>query len=167
MTTLDTEKIKKDFPIFKENRDLIYLDNAASSQTPQSVLDVMNEYYTSYRANIHRGMYAASEKATLEYERSRKVLADFIGAGKEEIIFTSGATGAANMLAYCMEHSFDFKEGDEIITTIAEHHSSLVPLQELAHRKKMNQELLNPILPLQKINMKKPEVVSLMIYFSS
>jgi len=138
MNLPDIEKIKKDFPIFKEHRNLVYLDNAASSQTPQCVLDAMNKYYISYRANIHRGMYSASEKATLEYERSRKVLADFIGAGKEEIIFTSGATGSANMLAYCLEHSFDFKEGDEIITTIAEHHSNLVPLQELAHRKKMN-----------------------------
>jgi len=137
MQKIDSKKIKKDFPVWRKHKDLIYLDNAASSQTPQCVIDKMNEYYTDYRANIHRALYSASEKATIAYEKAREVTADFIGADKNEIIFTSGATGSANMLAYSLESSFEYKVGDEIVTTITEHHSSLVPFQELAHRKGM------------------------------
>jgi len=133
MSILDTKKIKEDFPIFKTNDKLVYLDSAASSQTPQVVLDAMNEYYTDFRSNIHRGMYDMSEIATDKYEDARKTVAEFLSAGSEEIVFTSGATMSANMLAY----SLDVSEGDKIVTTVMEHHSSLIPFQELAKRKKL------------------------------
>ncbi len=133
---LDIKKIKKDFPLFDGNC-VFYLDNAASSQTPQSVLNVIRKYYTDYRANIHRGLYSLSSDATDKYEDARGIVADFIGAESNEIIFTAGSTSSMNMLIYGLEQTIDLNEGDEIVTTIMEHHSSLIPLQELAKRKKL------------------------------
>jgi len=134
---LDINKIKKDFSLFKTNTDLVYLDSAASSQTPDVVLDAMNEYYKNYRANIHRGLYDLSETASKKYEEARGIVADFLGAASDEIIFTDGATTAINMLVYSLEQSLSWEEGDEIVTSIAEHHSTLIPLQEFAKRKKL------------------------------
>ena len=125
----------KDFPSLKENTH--YLDSAASSLTPTCVIEAMDEYYRDYRANIHRGLYASAERASEEYESARKKVADFIGASPEEIIFTAGATASANQLVYALEQTLDFKEGDEIVTTVFEHHAMLVPLQELAKRNKL------------------------------
>lgn len=137
MTNLDIQKIKKDFPIFESERDLVYLDSTATSQTPESVIRSMDEYYRHFRSNIHRGFYGIAERATDQYERARHISARFLGAENEEIIFTSGSTMASNMLIYSIENSIDLKEGDEIVTSVVEHHASLIPLQELARRKKM------------------------------
>lgn len=134
---LNVQKIKKDFSIFKTNPDLVFLDSAASSQTPDVVIDAMDEYYKNYRANIHRGLYKLSETATIEYEKVRKITADFLGADREEIIFTPGSTMAMNMLMYSLEQSIDLNTGDELVTTIAEHHSTLIPLQEFSKRNKL------------------------------
>jgi len=134
---IDSNSIKKDFPIFDHEGGLIYLDNSGTSQTPKIVLDATLKYYTEYRANIHRGQYPLSQKATVEYEAAREKVAQFIGADTREIIFTSGATASSNMAIYAMENSGFFSEGDEIVTTIMEHHSVLVPMQELAKRKKL------------------------------
>lgn len=135
--TLISNGIKKDFPIFTNNPDLVYLDSASSSQTPKQVIDSITKYYTDFRANIHRGIYDLSQKSTVEYEKARKEIADFIGANLKEIIFTSGATSSSNMLAYMLEQSANLDENDEILISILEHHSSLIPLQELAKRKKL------------------------------
>ncbi|MFC1615035.1 aminotransferase class V-fold PLP-dependent enzyme [Patescibacteria group bacterium] len=133
---LNIDKIKKNFPLFDKN-SVFYLDNAASSQTPRVVLDALEKYYTDYRANIHRGLYTLSTEATERYEGARATLADFIGAKSNEIVFTSGSTASMNMLVYGLETTLNLKEGDEIVTTVTEHHSSLIPLQELAKRKKL------------------------------
>ena len=130
------EHIKKDFPVLKSG-ELAYLDTAATSQTPQSVIDAVSDYYTNYRASIHRGLYPIAEKATQEYEKARERVAEFIHAGTDEVIFTAGATASSNMLVYALENTLDLQEGDEIVVSITEHHASLIPLQEFARRKKL------------------------------
>jgi cysteine desulfurase/selenocysteine lyase len=141
---LDTENIKKDFPIFagKNEKSLIYLDNSATSQTPAVVVRAESEYYEMYRANVARGLYPLSVKATAMYDEARAKVAKFIGADTREIIFTASATASSNMLVYALENSDIFHEGDEIVTTIMEHHSMLVPLQELAKRKKLKLKII-------------------------
>lgn len=132
---LNTTIIKKDFPIFESNPSLAYLDSASTSQTPLPSLTAMDEYYKSYRANIHRGTYDLSETATDKYEHARETVARFLSAEPEEIVFTAGSTLASNMLIYSLEGTLHLEKGDEIVTTIMEHHSNLVPLQELASRR--------------------------------
>lgn len=129
-------KIRQDFSMLRMDaagRSLAYLDSAASSLTPEPVIAAMDAYYRSYRANVHRGLYKASEKATEEYERARKDVASFIGAAPEETIFTSGTTGSLNMLVRMLENELVF--GDEIVLTVMEHHANLVPWQEMAKRR--------------------------------
>src|SRR3989344_5888671 len=103
-TMLDTESIRKDFPILQRKihgKPLVYLDNAATSQKPKQVIDAISNYYTSYNANIHRGIHKLSEEATLEYEKAHEKAADFINAGgMESIIFTKNTTESLNLLAY-------------------------------------------------------------------
>lgn len=135
---LSSKQIKKDFPIFGNVPEgFAYLDNAATSQTPQCVIDAMVGYYTKYRANIHRGSYTLAEDATARYEEARERIADFIGAEKEEIVISCGATLASNMLILMLEAAYPYRPGEEIVTSVAEHHSLLVPLQELAERNGM------------------------------
>ena len=130
--------IKNDFPFFNEaGKHAVYLDSAASSQTPQVVLDEMNAYYMKFRANVHRGLYEASEAASIAYEEARARVAHFIGADSREVIFTAGATASSNMLMFMLEHSGVVTQGDEIVTTVSEHHASLIPLQEIAQRKSL------------------------------
>lgn len=127
--------IKNNFPFFTDaGQGSAYLDNAASSQTPQVVLDAMHAYYVSSRANVHRGLYRASEEASIAYEDARVKVARFIGANPREVIFTGGATASSNMLVSMIEHSGMVTKDDEIVTTVMEHHASMIPLQELARR---------------------------------
>jgi cysteine desulfurase/selenocysteine lyase len=128
---------KKDFPVFLNNPELIYLDNSSTSQTPEAVLRSMDEYYRHYRANSRRGQYAISARAENTYESARADVAAFIGANSREIIFTGGSTVSANLIVYTLENSGIFAEGDEIVTTIMEHHSLFIPLRKLAERKKL------------------------------
>lgn len=139
-------EIKKEFQIFENhkkenNADLIYLDSTASSLTPNTVINKMNEYYSNYRSNVNRASSKIAEKATGEFEKSREKLAKYLNCSEEEIIWTSGATASSNMLidliALHDEENPFLNEGDEILTTIMEHHSSLLPLQKLARNKKM------------------------------
>lgn len=143
--------IKNKFSIFENykkqnNANLIYLDSAASSLTPNCVVEKMNEYYFNYRSNIDRAISNISQKATSEYDNSRKILAKYLNCADDEIIWTSGATAASNMLIDMISlHDDEFhflNEGDEILTTITEHHSSLLPLQALAKKKKLNLKFL-------------------------
>lgn len=131
---LDTTSIRKNFPIYEQHPNLVYLDNGASSLKPQVVLDKMNEYYTKYGVNVHRGVYALSYQASEEYEEAREVVANFINAKVKEIVFTKGTTSALNLVAlsYGMEN---IKEGDEIIVSELEHHSNLLPWQRVARIK--------------------------------
>ncbi|MDO8572299.1 MAG: cysteine desulfurase [bacterium] len=132
-----SKDIKNNFPIFKKVSNLVYLDSAATSQTPEGVLKAMEEYYTGFRSNIHRGLYRMGEQATESYEGARRKIARFIGADEGEIVFTSGATDSSNMLIRSIEESLELREGDEIVTTVMEHHSTLIPLQKLAKRRKL------------------------------
>ncbi len=137
-TALDVEKIRQDFPLLQREihgQPLAYLDNASTTQKPITVLESMERYYTLYNANIHRGVYQLSEEATAAYEQVRQRVADFIHAAYEEIIFTRGTTESLNLLASSLGKTL--KEGDEIILTEMEHHSNLVPWQQLAKEKKL------------------------------
>jgi len=131
------EITKPDFPILKQEVNgsrLVYLDNAATSQKPQFVIDAVREYYEAYNANVHRGIHFLSAKATDEYELARKKVADFINAGgSREIVFTRNATEAINLVAYSWGLT-NLKAGDEIILSIAEHHSVIVPWQIVAQK---------------------------------
>jgi len=128
---IDSEKIKKEFPIFKEHPHLVYLDSTATSLKPQSVIDKITEYYREYSANIFRGVYDISERATAEYEETRGVIKEFINAFyEEEIVFTRNTTESINLFVNGIRDTF--KEGDEIVTTVTEHHSNFVPWQQLA-----------------------------------
>lgn len=126
-------KIKKQFPIFQNHPKLVYLDNAASTQTPEVVLEKMNDYYTKYRSNIHRGLYDLSQKATQEYEQAREKIGEFINGEKDEIIFTSGTTHGLNFLAHSLGKNLN--PGDNIVLTRSEHHANLVPWQMIAKEK--------------------------------
>ncbi len=129
---IDASSIKNDFPIFDSQPDLVYLDSTATSLKPKSVIEKINEYYRSYSANVHRGIYALSEKATAEYEAAREAIAEFIHANRsEEIIFTRNTTESLNLIAYSLGRDI-IRENDEIVTTQMEHHSNFVPWQTLA-----------------------------------
>lgn len=128
----DASKIKKDFPIFQNDPSLVYLDSSATSLKPKAVINKLVEYYENYSANVYRGIYKISEQATLEFEQTRDVVARFINATKsEEIIFTRGTTESLNLVAYSLGRQI-IQKGDEIVTTIMEHHSNFVPWQQLA-----------------------------------
>lgn len=137
--TLDSEKIRQDFPIlFQEVNDepLIYLDNAATTQKPVQVLDVLRSYYEHDNANVHRGVHTLAEKATHDYEAVREKVRQFIGAAStKEILFTRGTTTSLNWVARSYGDA-NVHEGDEIVISYMEHHSNVVPWQELAKRKK-------------------------------
>lgn len=124
--------ILKDFPPLHAMGMRAYLDSAASSLTPTPVLDAMDAYYKEYRANVHRGMYATSAKATERYEAVRGVAAKFLNASADEIVFTSGTTDALNLLASSLGRTYG--PGDEVVLTEMEHHANLVPWQEAAKR---------------------------------
>lgn len=133
---LDVQKIREDFPILNRKVNgskLVYLDNAATSQTPNTVINSIEEYYQQYNANIHRGVHSLSQEATDAYEQARKKVQAFFNAKNEyEIIFTTGATESINLVA----SSFTtlIKPGDEILITHMEHHSNIVPWQMLCER---------------------------------
>jgi cysteine desulfurase/selenocysteine lyase len=136
--SLDVERVRADFPILKlhvEGKPLVYLDNAASSQMPQPVIDRLVHYQTAQHANINRGVHYLSELATAEYEGSRRKLQNFINAREErEVIFTSGTTDSINLVMHGYGRKF-IGAGDEIILTTLEHHSNIVPWQMLAEEK--------------------------------
>ena len=135
---LDVERIRADFPILKlqvNGKPLVYLDNAASSQMPQQVIDRLVRYQTTQHANINRAVHSLSEIATNEYEQARRKLQHFIHAREErEVIFTSGTTDAINLVMHGYGRKF-IAPGDEIILTTMEHHSNIVPWQMLAEEK--------------------------------
>lgn len=131
------KNVKNDFPIFRNNKGLVYLDSAATSQKPQSVIDAVKNYYETYNSNIHRGIYPIAEKATKAVEDVRKKVARFINAkDPSEIVFTHGTTEGINLLAYGL--SLTINEGEDILISEMEHHSNLVPWQRAADERKAN-----------------------------
>ncbi len=131
---LNPEKIRSEFELFTNQPQLVYLDNASTTPKPKPVVKSLLHYYEHASANIHRGIYPLASAATVLYEQSRNKVAQFIHAKPHEIIFTSGATISLNIIARLLEPKV--KSGDEIVLTILEHHSNLVPWQELAKRTK-------------------------------
>ena len=133
---LDVDKIRKDFPILSRKvngNPLVYLDNAATSQTPRQVIDTIVEYYSNYNANIHRGVHTLSQEATNAYELARKkVQHHFNAKHSHEIIFTSGTTHSINLVANGFASILN--KGDEIVVSALEHHSNIVPWQMLCER---------------------------------
>ena len=129
--------IRDDFPILKRSvydQPLIYLDNAATTQKPKQVIEAITNYYQDYNANVYRGIHTLSGESTEVFDSVRQQVADFIGAKeKEEIVFTSGTTGSINDCARSL--SFLIEEGDEILLTAMEHHSNIIPWQQLAKEK--------------------------------
>jgi cysteine desulfurase/selenocysteine lyase len=133
------ENIRKDFPILertvRENKALVYLDNASTTQKPNQVIDAINDYYRNHNANIHRAVYALAEEATELYEKSRDKVANFINVkNRVEVIFVRGTTEAINLVAYAWGRD-NLKEDDIIVTTEYEHHSNIVPWQLLTQEK--------------------------------
>ena len=133
---LDINLIRKDFPILKRQvngKPLVYFDNAATSQTPQQVIDVIVDYYSNYNANIHRGVHALSQEATDKYEAARHTIQNHFNAKKaQEIIFTSGTTHAINLVANGFSKLIH--QDDELIVSALEHHSNIVPWQMLCEK---------------------------------
>lgn len=135
--TFDAKKIRADFPVLNQivnDEPLIYLDNAATTQKPQAVLDVLNHYYLQDNANVHRGVHTLAERATAEFEAARKKVQQFIHANSnKEIIFTKGTTDSLNIVA--QSYGEFIQAGDEIVISKMEHHANLIPWQQLAKRK--------------------------------
>jgi len=136
---MNIKRIKKDFPILKREvsgKNLVYLDNAATAQKPESVVEAVSNFYYTNNANIHRGLHTLSEEASEMYDNSRENIANFFGTKiATEIIFTSGTTESSNLIAFGWGEK-NLREGDEIIVLLSEHHSNFVPWQEIAKRKK-------------------------------
>ncbi len=138
-TRLDIQKIRTQFPVLNQQvngKPLVYLDNAATNQKPQRVIDALTHYYENDNANIHRGIHTLAERATKAYEATRHAMQEFIHAKHvEEIIFTRGVTESINLVASSFGRAF-LKEGDEVIISGLEHHSNIVPWQMICEEKK-------------------------------
>ncbi len=146
MNNFPINSIREDFPILKSkinNHDLIYFDNAATTQKPNSVIKAISNYYEKYNSNIHRGVHSLAEIATNEFEKTRKKIKGFINAKSEkEIIFTRGTTEGINLISSSLG-KYKFLEGDEIIISEMEHHSNIVPWQMLAKEKSLKLNTIN------------------------
>ncbi len=166
---MNTEKLRKDFPILSvkvHGKPLVYLDNAATSQKPQSVIESVKNYYENYNANIHRSIHKLGEEATAAYEEAHKKVADFINADFEEIVFTKNTTESINLSAYSLTNNL--KAGDEIVISQMEHHSNFVPWQQLALKRGLKLKFIKidkeGLLDQKSINeniTKKTKIVSL------
>lgn len=142
----DVEEVRKDFPILSRTvngKPLVYLDNAATTQKPQAVIDALTHYYTYDNANIHRGLYFLSELATEQYEHARLKVKEFINAlSTSEIIFVRGATEAINLVSATLCKAKYLNEGDEVIISAMEHHANIVPWQLISGRKKIKLKVI-------------------------
>ncbi|PSP56697.1 cysteine desulfurase [Halobacteriales archaeon QS_1_67_19] len=131
---LDVERIREDFPVLQREFDgeqLVYLDNGATTQKPDQVIDAVSEYYRTYNANVHRGIHQLSQEASIAYEEAHDTVAEFVGAdGRKEMVFTKNTTEAENLVAYAWGLN-ELGPGDEIVLTEMEHHASLVTWQQI------------------------------------
>lgn len=160
-TSLDITKLREQFPILHQqvnNRDLIYFDNAATSQKPKQVIDALVSYYTQDNANIHRGIHTLAERATKAFEETRSLVKSFINASSEqEIIFVRGVTEAINLVASTYGRAF-IKKGDEIIISGLEHHSNIVPWQMLCEEKQATLKVI-PVLDSGELDLQSFETL--------
>ncbi|HLZ36199.1 MAG TPA: cysteine desulfurase [Mycobacteriales bacterium] len=140
--TYDVERVRKDFPALERrvhDRPLVYLDNGATAQKPTAVLDAVEEFYRLHNANVHRGIHTLAEEATALYEGARDTVAGFVGAARDEVVFTKNSTEALNLVAYAFGSGprgsrFSLGPGDEVVVTEMEHHSNIVPWQLVCRR---------------------------------
>lgn len=145
-------QLKKEFPLLVNNPDLVYLDNAASSQKPQQVLDALDDYYRNANANVHRSIYSLAARSTMAFENSRRAVQGHLNAvSPREIIFTRGTTEALNLLAWSLAELL-ITPGDIILLSTLEHHANFVPWQQMAIRKGASLVLI-PTLPDATLNM--------------
>src|SRR3989338_1352313 len=169
-TTLNIEQIRKDFPILKRKihgKQLVYLDNAATSQKPIQVIEAITDYYKNHNANIHRSIHTLGEEATKGYEEAHDKVAEFINADSyQNIVFTKNTTEAINLLAYSLTSKL--KKGDEIVISEMEHHSNFVPWQQLAKQRNLKLKFIKineeGMLDAESVNnnvTKKTKIVSL------
>ncbi|MFC1768750.1 cysteine desulfurase [Nanoarchaeota archaeon] len=159
---------RKDFPILKrkfDGKQIVYLDNAATTQKPNIVIDAVGDFYKKYNANIHRGLFQLSEEATLMYEKAHENVSKFINSKFEEVVFTKNSTESLNLLAYSI--GLNLKKEDEVVLTRMEHHSNLVPWQQLAKKVgfevkyiEMNEDGSLDMESAEKLISKKTKVVS-------
>ncbi|MGH9878379.1 MAG: SufS family cysteine desulfurase, partial [Nitrososphaerales archaeon] len=144
-STLNVAKVREDFPILSRKirggKQLVYLDNAATTQKPMQVIDAIHDYYMQYNANVHRAAYQLAEEATNAYEGARDKVAKFVNAKREEIIFVRNATEAINLVAYAWGRE-NVKKDDRVVITEFEHHSNLVPWQLLTQEKNAKLEYI-------------------------
>lgn len=134
---IDIEKVRADFPILKRRvhgKRLVYLDNAATTQKPQAVIDALVDYYSRYNSNVHRSVHTLGEEATAAYEDSRGKAAKFVGSPAKELVFVRGTTEAMNLVRFAWGDK-NVKKGDVLVSTLMEHHSNIVPWQLLAKSK--------------------------------
>ena len=154
---MDSNNVRKDFPVLKRKvngKTLVYLDSAATSQKPESVLQALDHYYRNTNSNVHRGIHTLSEEATAAYEESRKKVASFIGVSNPNgVVFTKSATEAINLVAQAWGRKH-IEAGDEILLTEIEHHSNLVPWQLLAQEKGAKLKFI-PVDPDGKLDLEK------------
>lgn len=152
---INTESIREAFPVLHQQvngHPLVYLDNAATTQKPQQVIDALVNYYQSYNSNIHRGIHTLAEKATGAFEQTRESVRALLHAKQvEEIIFVKGVTEAINLVATSYGHTF-IGEGDEIIISALEHHANIVPWQWICHQKKATLKVI-PITDVGELDM--------------
>lgn len=167
MKFFDPEKIKLDFNIFKNNPDLIYLDNGATSQKPILVTENIKKFYENFNSNVHRSISEFSENSTILYEQARQKVANFINAQYEEIIFTSGTTEGINFVANTWGKKF-INSGDKIVLTQVEHHANFLPWYQLAKEKgaslefiKLNTKTFELDINLDKIFDKKTKLLAI------
>ncbi|MDG7005616.1 MAG: SufS family cysteine desulfurase, partial [Nitrososphaerota archaeon] len=153
--TVDVEKVRGDFPILRRTFDgkrLVYLDNAATTQKPKAVIDSLVDYYSRYNANIHRGVHQLSIEATEAHEAARKKVARFLNAGSHrEVVFTRGTTESINLVRFAWGPAA-VKEGDVVLLTLMEHHSNIVPWQQLAKERGARIEYV-PLTPDGRLDM--------------
>jgi cysteine desulfurase / selenocysteine lyase len=142
---IDIDSIRQQFPVLHQtvnNKPLVYLDNAATTQKPKAVIDTLTHYYEKNNANIHRGIHTLAERATADFEKTRDTVKTFIGAAhREEVIFTKGTTDGINLVAQAWGRQH-LKEGDEILVSAMEHHSNMVPWQMIAKEKKATVKII-------------------------
>ena len=129
---MNFKNIREQFPIYENIPNLVYLDSGATALKPKCVLDKMNEYYSSYGVNIHRGVYSLSYQATDEYDKARQIVADFINSDFKEVVFTKNVSDALNKICLMLEHKLS--NDDEVITSELEHHSSVLPWMKACER---------------------------------
>ena len=133
---MDFKNIREQFPIYDNIPNLVYLDSGATALKPKCVLDKMNEYYSTYGVNIHRGVYSLSYQATDEYDKARQIVAEFINSNFKEVVFTKNVSDALNKICLMLEHKLS--NDDEVITSELEHHSSVLPWMKACERKNAN-----------------------------